>query len=112
MMEAGTVHATPAAGLRALPQRPLATPQSRPAMPPYVRLQFDELRQRWVVLAPERVFWPDDVTVDILKLCDGKRSIADISSQLAIEYTAPRDVIEADVLEFIQSWTDIRLLTL
>jgi pyrroloquinoline quinone biosynthesis protein D len=81
-------------------------------MPNYVRLQFNALRGRWVVLAPERVFWPDDVTVDILKLCDGERSIADISGLLAIEYTAPRDVIEADVLEFIQSWTDIRLLTL
>ncbi len=92
--------------------RPIATTGSRPAMPPYVRLQFDELRQRHVVLAPERVLWPDDVTVDILKLCDGDRTIGAIADELARDYAAPRETIEADVLEFIQSWTDIRLLKL
>lgn len=93
-------------------ERPVATPDSTPVMPPYVRLQFDELRQRYVALSPERIFWPDEVTVDILKLCDGARSIRAISQQLASEYAAPVETIEADVLEFIQSWTDIRLLKL
>lgn len=94
------------------PVRPIATPDSRPHLPHYVRLQFDRLRQRHVVLSPERVFWPDEVTVDILKLCDGQRSIAEIASQLATEYAAPVETIQADILEFIQSWTDRRLLRL
>jgi pyrroloquinoline quinone biosynthesis protein D len=75
-------------------------------------LQFDAVRQRFAVLAPERVHWPDDVAVDILKLCDGNRSIADIAAQLAQEYAAPKETIEADILEFVQSWADIRLLRL
>jgi pyrroloquinoline quinone biosynthesis protein D len=105
---------TEAATASALEGRPrtVADARSAPHMPPYVRLQFDDLRKKWVVLSPERVFWPDEVTVDILKLCDGKRSIAAIAEQLATEYSAPREVIEADILEFIQSWTDIRLLRL
>lgn len=93
-------------------ERPLASAESRPVLPPFVRLQFDQLRNRWLVLAPERVYWPDEVTVDILKLCDGARSVAEIAATLSSEYAAPRETIETDVLEFIQSWTDIRLLRL
>jgi pyrroloquinoline quinone biosynthesis protein D len=75
-------------------------------------MQFDPVRQRLAVLAPERVYWPDEVATAILKLCDGERSIAGISEQLANEYAAPLETIQADVLEFVQSWTDIRLLKL
>jgi pyrroloquinoline quinone biosynthesis protein D len=93
-------------------ERPVATAASKPHLPKHARLQFDAVRQRFAVLAPERVHWPDDVAVDILKLCDGNRSIAEIAAQLAQEYAAPKETIEADILEFVQSWTDIRLLRL
>ncbi len=84
---------------------------SMPALPPHVRLQFDELRQKWVVLAPERVLWPDDVSVDIIKLCDGSRTLDQIVDKLADDYGAPRAEINADVGEFLQGWADQRLLT-
>jgi pyrroloquinoline quinone biosynthesis protein D len=106
------IDAATTANSQLAPRRAIVNATSRPHLPPYVRLQFDGLRKKWVVLSPERVFWPDEVTVDILKLCDGGRSIADISDQLSRDYAAPREVIEADVLEFIQSWTDLRLLRL
>jgi len=75
-------------------------------------MQFDAVRKRPAVLAPERVYWPDGVAADILRLCDGERTIAEIAAQLAVEYAAPADLIQTDVLEFVQSWTDIRLLRL
>ena len=81
-----------------------------PTMPTHVRLQFDQLRQKWVVLAPERVLWPDDVSVDILKLCDGKLTLGDIVDRLAADYGADRSEIDADVTEFLQGWADQRLL--
>ncbi len=81
-----------------------------PTMPRHVRLQFDQLRQKWVVLAPERVLWPDDVSVDILKLCDGKLTMSEIVDRLAVDYGAERDEINADVTEFLQGWADQRLL--
>ncbi len=93
-------------------ERPIATAASKPHFPKHARLQFDALRKSFAVLAPERIYWPDDVAVDILKLCDGNRSIAAIAEQLAGEYEAPQETIEADILEFVQSWTDIRLLKL
>lgn len=85
-------------------------PDARPHLPAHVRLQFDELRSKWVVLAPERVLWPDDVSVDILKLCDGALTLEEIVSRLAEDYGAPRDEISADVTEFLQDWADQRLL--
>ncbi|MDX2265870.1 MAG: pyrroloquinoline quinone biosynthesis peptide chaperone PqqD [Hyphomicrobiales bacterium] len=92
--------------------RAIVDAASRPNMPRHVRLQLNELRDRYVVLAPEKVMWPDPVSVDVLKLCDGSRSIADIAQQLAADYNAPPEVIQTDVMEFVQEWTDKRLLVL
>ncbi len=93
-------------------ERPLVTAGSKPYLPKYVRVHFDTTRQRFAVLAPERVYWPDETAIAILKLSDGDRTISEMCAQLAAEYAAPVETIQADVLEFIQSWTDLRLLRL
>ena len=36
---------------------------SRPVLPRHARLKFDETRQVWVILAPERVLAPDEIAV-------------------------------------------------
>lgn len=92
--------------------RAVAFDLSKPKLPRHVRLQLNELRERWVVLAPEKVFWPDAVTVDVLRLCNGERTIAEIAAALAAGYNAPVEVIKQDVLEFVQEWSDKRLLIL
>ncbi len=91
-------------------ERIIITPETIPALPAHVRLQFDELRGKWVVLAPERVLWPDDVSVDILKRCNGAGDTATIIDGLAEDYNADRTEIETDVMEFLQDWSDKRLL--
>jgi pyrroloquinoline quinone biosynthesis protein D len=91
-------------------QRTIITPQSVPSLPAHIRLQFDDLRQKWVVLAPERVLWPDDVGVDILKKCDGAGTTDEIIDGLVEDYNADRSIIETDVIEFLQDWSDKRLL--
>ena len=93
-------------------ERVLVSAGSRPYFPRGVRMRYDAVRERLAVLGPERVYWPDAVSVDILNLCDGQRSISSISAQLAQNYAAPVETIQADVLEFIQSWTDLHLLKL
>jgi pyrroloquinoline quinone biosynthesis protein D len=92
--------------------RAVATEASIPVFPRHVRLTFDEARGKWVVLAPEKVLWPDDVSVDILKRCDGKRSICEIVNELAEVYSGDRETITSDVTEFIQEWLDNLLLRL
>src|SRR2546423_13258809 len=84
---------------------------SRPVLPRHAKLKFDESRQVWVILAPERVLAPDEIAVEVLKLCDGVRSVADLVEQLAIKYAAPRDAISADVVAMLQDLADKGFLT-
>ncbi len=84
---------------------------SRPILPRHARLRFDETRQRWVILAPERVLAPDDIAVEILQLCDGVRSVASIVDELAAKYTADRTEIGADVVAMLQDLADKGFLT-
>jgi pyrroloquinoline quinone biosynthesis protein D len=67
-----------------------------------VRLREDPVRGRWVVLAPEKLFMPDEHAVEILKLVDGIRTLGEIVDSLASRYDAPRDVIAADVVAMLQ----------
>jgi len=68
----------------------------------YGAVRYDEARQRWVLLVPERVMAPDEIAVEILQLCDGQRSVAAIIDQLAEAYAAPREEIGADVIAMLQ----------
>lgn len=68
-----------------------------PAFGAGIRFRFDEVRQAWVVLAPERLFLPDEQAVEVLKLVDGRRSLGAIVEALAARYQAPRELIAADV---------------
>jgi pyrroloquinoline quinone biosynthesis protein D len=79
---------------------------TRLSMPAHVKLRHDQGRGRWLILAPERVFEPDDIAVEVLKHCDGQRSVADIASVLAKEYNAPIAEITADVIAMLQDLAD------
>jgi pyrroloquinoline quinone biosynthesis protein D len=68
-----------------------------------------EARRQWVVHAPERVLLPDEIAV--LKLCDGKTTIAAIAETLAREYRAPRDMVEADTLEMLKDLAEKGIVT-
>ena len=84
---------------------------SRPVLPRHARLKYDETRKVWVILAPERVLAPDEIAVEVLQLCDGVRSVADIIDQLTIKYTAPREAIATDVIAMLQDLADKGFLT-
>jgi pyrroloquinoline quinone biosynthesis protein D len=68
-----------------------------------VRLHYDEVRSAWVLLAPERLFQPDDVALEVLRLVDGERSVRAIIDSLASRYQAPRALIAADVVTMLQN---------
>jgi pyrroloquinoline quinone biosynthesis protein D len=85
--------------------------ESRPVLPRHARLKFDETRQVWVILAPERVLAPDEIAVEVLKLCDGVVSVGQIVDQLAAKYAAPREAISTDVVAMLQDLADKGFLT-
>ena len=80
--------------------------ETRPYLPPYLKLRHDAGRNRWVLLAPERILSPDQTAVSVLQLCDGKRTVEEIAAVLAKEYSAPVDVIAKDVQELLQDLAD------
>src|SRR5258708_39844778 len=84
---------------------------SRPVLPRHAKLKFDETRQGWVILAPERVLAPDEIAVEVLKPCDGVRSVAEMIDQLAAKYAAERDTIATDVIAMLQDLADKGFLT-
>ena len=84
---------------------------SRPILPRHAKLKFDETRQRWVILAPERVLAPDDIAVEVLQLCDGVRSVEQMIDRLAEKYTADRGAIGTDVIAMLQDLADKGFLT-
>src|ERR1700731_995983 len=84
---------------------------SRPVLPRHTKLKYDATRQRWVILAPERVLAPDEIAVEVLQLCDGVRSVEQMIDQLAEKYTAERGAISGDVIAMLQDLADKGFLT-
>jgi pyrroloquinoline quinone biosynthesis protein D len=79
---------------------------SVPNFPRGVKFRFNEAKQQWVILAPERLLVPDETAVAILKLCDGTASVGVISDGLAKKFDAPRDAICSDVTVMLQDLAD------
>ncbi len=72
-----------------------------PRLAPGVRLHFDAKREEWVLLGPERVIETEGPASEILRRCDGTRSITQIVDELAALYTADRAEIEGDVRDML-----------
>ena len=73
-----------------------------PAFRRGVKFRFDTVRDTWAVLAPERMFVPDEQAVEVLKLVDGTRNLGAIVDDLAARFDAPREVILPDVAGLLQ----------
>src|SRR6201987_5154852 len=95
----------------ASPRNISVSEQSRPKLPRHAKLKFDETRKVWVILAPERVLAPDEIAVEVLQLCDGVRSVAEMVDQLAEKYAGPRAAIATDVIAMLQDLADKGFLT-
>ena len=78
--------------------------------PPHVKFRFDQRRQAWIVLAPERLLLPDEQAVEILKLVDGARTVDGIIDDLAAQFDAPRTEIAGDVLAMLRDLIDKKVL--
>ena len=92
--------------------RTIVSMQSKPVLKRHVRLQYDKVREAWALLSPERVFWPNEVSLDILRLCDGRHSVAQMIAMLGDLYGADEAEITPDVTGFLQEWSDKFLVTL
>lgn len=64
------------------------------------RLQWETAQQCYVLLFPEGMVTLNATASEILKRCDGKRTVSGIVADLRHHYPAPE--VEADVLEFLE----------
>ena len=72
--------------------------ESRPVLRRYARVQYDDVRQRSVLQYPEGALFLNDTAAEILSLCDGTRTVAEIAGTLGAKYGS--DVL-ADVTEYL-----------
>ena len=79
---------------------------SIPRFAPHVHFRFDKKRERWVVLAPERLLMPDEIAVEVLQRCDGAKTVGIIAGELCQQFDAPAEVVGRDVVDMIQGLTD------
>ena len=70
----------------------------RPILWRLARISFDPVRERKVLLYPEGAMLLNDTGAEILGLCDGTRTVAEIGNQLGTKYGAD---VAADVTEYL-----------
>ncbi len=92
-------------------ERIILTTHSQPALARHVKLRMDDTRQRWVLLAPERLLNPSDTAIAVLQLCDGQQKVEDIAAKLAAEFDAPAAAILDDILPVLQDLADKGYIT-
>lgn len=89
---------------------PTMTLESRPALQPRVKFRHDAVRGLWVILAPERILTPNETAADVLRLCNGERTVAEIAAELAATYDADPGTIGADIIPVLQGLVDAGVL--
>jgi pyrroloquinoline quinone biosynthesis protein D len=71
---------------------------SLPRLASHVRLSFDAARNQHVLLSPETVAVLNGTSADILQLCDGRRTVAEIVAELRGRYDR---VVDDEVRAFL-----------
>jgi pyrroloquinoline quinone biosynthesis protein D len=84
----------------------------RPRLPRGIRLRHDRVRDRWVLLAPERIFELDEIGLEILKRCDGSVTAEEMSAALAAAFGASPEEVRPDVEAFLKDFADKRVIDL
>ena len=76
----------------------------RPRLANGVRLRFDQVRGRHVLLYPEGALALNPTAADVLDLCDGERTIEEIAQLLSARYDGAD--VQSDVATLIGSIAD------
>ncbi len=90
-----------------LSERFIVSAESIPKLPRHAKLRFDKARDKWIILAPERVFELDQVAYEVISRCDGDRSVEQVIDGLCEKFDQVcRNVIMTDVTSMLQDLAD------
>ncbi len=85
--------------------------EARPRLAPKVRLRLDQKTQRYLLLYPEKGMQLNPTAADIVQLCTGEHTVAEIIARLAEKYAPqPPEVIEREVLSFLEALSERALV--
>ena len=88
-------------------KRVVVSAESIPRLARHAKFRFDKARDKWIILAPERVFELDDVAYEVISRCDSERSVEQIVDDLCEKFDqVDRDVILTDVTSMLQNLAD------
>jgi coenzyme PQQ biosynthesis protein PqqD len=76
--------------------------QERPALAAHVRFQTDWATGDPVLLFPEGILILNETAKEIVRRCDGVRTITEITTLLAQEYDTSADELRCDVEECLR----------
>lgn len=84
----------------------------RPRLARGVRLREDPARGGFVLLAPERVLNANPTAVEVLRRCDGERTLDAIVDDLAATFSADRARVAGDVATLLADLAAKRMVDL
>ena len=81
----------------------------RPRLARHVRLTFCRTRERQILLHPETVVLLNGSGAAILELCDGRRTVAEIQTELGARYqTVPGDEVRQFLTRLVaRRWMEL-----
>ena len=79
------------------------TPASRPLLAARARLRRDHRRDGWLLLYPERGLALSPSAAEIVRRCTGAYTVARMAAELAEVSGASRELVERDVLAFVET---------
>ena len=85
---------------------------SKPRLADKARVKWDAVREKHLLLFPEGVLVLNKTAHDVLTLCDGQRTVAEIINALAPQYVVEANAIDADVKEILQKLAQKTFVTL
>lgn len=88
------------------------TEHSRPRLADKADLRMDPVTGQPVLLYPEGMLHLNESAHAILTLCDGKRTVGDILTDLASQFDCSADELKADVWECLNQLQQRQLLAL
>jgi len=75
------------------------SPHARPAVATMFRLQFEQAQDSWVLLYPEGMVKLNTPAAEILRRCDGSRSVDEIVAELELAFA--QGPLRDDVCAFL-----------
>jgi len=82
---------------------------AKPRLAAKVRLKWDEVRQKPLLLFPEGVLVLNPTAHEVVALCDGQRTVAEIVKTLGEKFRS--DTIDPDVKELLAKLVGKRFVT-